>query len=89
MASKLLQKKKRKVLFKIIELNRVPVSSPDPIYRLLREFKMNNSVNWKRMGRPPTLDGNQLVKKIKRFQNDTCRSFPQDNVTVILKQEQI
>ena len=89
LASEQLQKKKRKVIFKIIEMNLVPVSSPDPIYRLLREFKTNHSVNWKRMGRPPTLDGNQLVKKIKLFQNDTCRSLSQDDVAVFLKQEQI
>lgn len=60
----------------------VPVTSPDSIYKLLREFKKNKNVIWKRMGRPSTLDGNQLVKKIRRFQNDECRAFLPDNVTI-------
>ena len=84
-----IRKKKRKVIFKVVEMNLVPVTSPDPIYKLLREFKKNKNVSWKRMGRPPTLDGNQLVKKIKRFQNDESRALSPDDISVFLKQQSI
>ena len=79
-----IQKKKRKVIFKVVEMSLVPVTSPDLIYKLLQEFKKNKNVIWKRMGCSPTLYGNQLVKNIAQFQNDERRALSSDDVTVFL-----
>ena len=80
---------KKDVIKIMLQKELLPVKSINPVYELLRGYKLNKNIAWKKIGRPAIFSDQQLHKRVKLHEHDVARACSKNDMKTFLKEEKM